>query len=584
MSSEMSLYLKYLKVLVLIICVTSPSFPQSPKAPATNEGLPQIDLTVEKISLLAELQSLERETLKFSDPLLEALAKVEIADAGWELDRKWAKELIRAAYELTLPKTDQRSEQNRPVGSIPPLPNAADRFRWKIRFRALEVARRDKDFANELAEVGTESLGAYGRHFASAALADQAIESGDVEASTDHILQGIKADPTQGTAPEIINRVAMRDRALADRLVLRYISEVRRFPISSGNRSDSRIFTTLARLVNPTFLPDPSVKIPPPGAEVMRDYIGYMLEALRSLEQQEPSYLQRRRTTLLSLWVPLQQYAPEFAGAFLNLESRSRRPGHNSSLPTAASIEEEKRLRYERNVKKGLNSDQPHEAPIYSAISRGDFDKARRMIDKLPDNAKKKHLLETVNAEEAVSLATKGNIYAAADLAKGLKSAALISRVYPVLIRKSITNKDKSYATRLVHQALQQVKDSDTSPPAVPEGIPISAVESDKRFDPVLSFIAKLATDVLSYNDELAFVILDELVSTANATPIATEQGRIGFDVSVFKKLAPKNETHVQQAAYSLRDPVQRVLALASIYQWKAKELTEKQSKPAKAS
>jgi len=34
----------------------------------------------------------------------------------------------------------------------------------------------------------------------------------------------------------------------------------------------------------------------------------------------------------------------------------------------------------------------------------------------------------------------------------------------------------------------------------------------------------------------------------------------------IFKKFAPKNETCIQQAAYSLKNPVQQVLALAAIY------------------
>lgn len=575
--------LRHLEVFVLIISTTTFSFSQSAKAPVPGREATPTDLTLERVALIGELQSLERETLKFSDSLSEALAKIEIADAAWELDRDWAKKLIRAAYELTLPKTDQRSEQNRPAGSMPPPPNAADRSRWKIRYRALDVARRDKDFANELTQMGEESLGAYGRHFASAALADQAIEAGDVSASADYILQGIKADPTQGTAPDILNRVAMRDRALADRLIIQYIGELRKLPISSANQSDSRIFITLSILKDAAFIPDPSVKIPLPGPEVMRAYIGYMLEALNNLEQREPGYLLRRRLTLLSLWVPLQQYAPEMSSAFLNLESRSRRPGDSSLLPTAASIEAEKRLRYERSIKKGLESDQPHEAPIYSAIGRGDFDKARKMIDKLPDGAQKKYLTDSVNAEEALSLTKKGNIYEAERFAKELTRAASMLRVYPVLISKCTAKKDQICATRLVYQALRQVKDSDTSPPPVPEGIPASAVAGDPRFDPVLSFIAKLAIEILPSSDELAFNVLDDLVSVANTTPIETEQARIGFDVSVFKKLAPRNETHVQQAAYSLRNPVQRVLALASIYQWKAKELIKKQSKPAKA-
>ncbi|HVF57471.1 MAG TPA: hypothetical protein VM934_15055 [Pyrinomonadaceae bacterium] len=580
MTLEMSLPFKYVKIFVLTICITPLALPQTAKISTTDEDQTQKDFALKRISLISELQSLERETLRFGDPLSEALAKIEIADASWELDRMWSKKLIRAAYELTLHKAGQDGAQDRPAGSPPILYSGAERSRLKIRLRALDVARRDKDFVNELVRLEGESSGAYGKHFASAALADQALEAGDVRATTDYILQGIKADPTQSTAPDIINRIAIRDRQLADRLVIQYIEELRRFPISPRNQSDSRAFITLSNLVNASFIPDPSIRIPAPGPEVIRAYINYMLEALKNLEQQEPGYLQRRRRTLLSLWVPLQQYAPEMAAAFLNLESRSRRPGDTSALPTAASLEEEKRSQYERRIKDGLDGGSPHEGVIYAAISKGDFDKARKMIDKLADGARKNYLRETVNTEETISLATSGNIYVAEEMAKELRNVSSIQRVYPVLIAKSAVARDETRTTRLVYQALQQAKTSDTSPPSVPEGLPVSAISYDQRFDPRLSFISKLAADVLPIRDALAFEILDQLVSAANATPIETEQTRIGFDVSVFKKLASKNESHTLQAANSLRNPVQRVLSLAAIYQWKAKELTDKRPQP----
>ena len=567
---------RQLSVFALIISTTTFSFSQTTQDPSPGKKGPTTDQTLERAALISDLQSLERETLKFNDPLAEALAKAEIADAAWQLDKDWAKKLIRAAYELTIPKTDERSGQDRPAGSPPPMPNAADRSRWKVRFRVLAVARRDKEFANELTQMGQESVGAYGRHFASAALADQALEAGDVSASADYIMQGIKADPTQGTAPDIINRIAVRDRAMADRLVLQYVGELRRFPISPRNQSDIRSFRMLSDLMMPSLFHDLSIKVPAPGPEVMRAYVGYMLEAFNNLEQQEPGYLVVRRATLLSLWVPLQQYAPEMASAFLNLESRSRNPGDKLSLPTAASTDEERRRRYERNVKKELDGDQPQEAMLYSAIGRGDFEKARKLIDKLPDGAGKKHFIDAVNAEEALRLLRKGNIYEAERLAKELTRGSSMSRVYPPLISKCVAGKDQACANRLVSQALKQIKDSDTSPPPIPEGIPASAVAGDPRFDQALSFIAGLALDILPAGDDLAFNVLDEFVSVANNAPLETEKARIGFDVSVFKTLAPRNETHVEQAAYSLRNPVQRVLALASIYQWKAKELTKR--------
>src|SRR5438045_3186119 len=95
---------KYLKVFILIGCMTSFSFPQSMNAPAARGDSTQTDLTVERASLISDLQFLNRETLRFNDPLAVALAKAEIADAAWQLDKAWAKKLLRAAYELALPK------------------------------------------------------------------------------------------------------------------------------------------------------------------------------------------------------------------------------------------------------------------------------------------------------------------------------------------------------------------------------------------------------------------------------------------------------------------------------------------------
>jgi hypothetical protein len=132
----------------------------------------------------------------------------------------------------------------------------------------------------------------------------------------------------------------------------------------------------------------------------------------------------------------------------------------------------------------------------------------------------------------------------------------------------------------LVYQALQQVKDADTSPPAVPEGVPAAAVASDQRFDPTLSFIAELAIALQRDGDGLAFEVLSQLVAAANSVPIEAERARIGFDVRVFRILAPRDEAQTRQAAFSIRHPVTRVLALAAFYQWKTAEVVSAQVRP----
>jgi hypothetical protein len=93
----------------------------------------------------------------------------------------------------------------------------------------------------------------------------------------------------------------------------------------------------------------------------------------------------------------------------------------------------------------------------------------------------------------------------------------------------------------------------------------------------VLTFTARLATEIVGLDDGLAFDVLDRLVSFANGAPLEPERSQLGFDLGVFKKLAPRNEERTRQAANALRNRVQRVLALAALSQWKAGELAAKQ-------
>jgi hypothetical protein len=569
-----------LKALALILCLISSAASQAAKAPAGKgeASAQEAALLEEKVALIADLHGLEAQAARFDDPLSKALAKAEIADAAWQLDRDWAKKLLRDAYESALPPKEDGGEQNRIAGSIPHLFTSTERSRWKVRSRVLGIAQREKDFADHLLQLEKENLGAYGKHFASASLADQALGAGDVETSAGYILQGIKADPTQSTAPAIINDLAMRDRAAADRLILSYLDELRKFPLSTSNQSDIRVFFILNSLIKPYLIHDPKTKVPPPGPQVIKASLSYMLDALGLLEQNEPGYLQKRRGVLLSLWMPLQQNAPELANKFLSLESISRGQAGTPSLPTATSMEEKRRAE-EKKLSDALDSDQPAEATVMRAISKGEFAKARKMIEKLPDGAKKDQLSDAANAEESLSLATKGNLLEAESLAEKLNRADSILKAYSVLISKCSARKDQICATRLVSQAIKQVKTADTAPTEVLEGIPTSAVETDQFFDPVLSSIAKLAIAILPSDNDLAFNVTNELVSVANASPLSTDQTRIGFDINLFKKLAPKNVNRAQEIAYAFVNPIQRVLALAVINQWKAQELIGKQAK-----
>jgi hypothetical protein len=572
-------------VLALVLCLVTSVSAQVQKAPnAKVESTEKVrttredDLVQQSVLLLLDLQTLDTQAIRFDDPLLKALAKAEIADGAWNLDRDWSKKLLREAYELTLPDADQQQKEQRAAGAAPIPPSGADRSRWKVRNRVLGIARRERDFVNELVNLERNETGAYGAHHASAVLADQALEEGDIKASADYILDAVKADPTQIAGPFVINELALKDRAAADHLILSYLEELRMFPLSSTNQSDFRTFYILGSLIKPYVISDSHLKVPQPGPEVMRAYISYMLDTLGALEQREPGSLQRWSKLLLSLWIPLQQYAPEMLNRFLSLVSISGGAGGDSSLPTAASMNE-KRRNYEKKIKDAEDSDQPSDGALLSAINKGEYARVRKMLDKLPDGPRKDQLTDQTNAEESISTAAKGDIFGAESLAGRLKRATSILKVYPVLVGKCVTQKDHPCATRLVSQALKQVKTSNTAPPWLPGGIPASAVMPSQFFDPILSSIAKLSVAILPLDEELAFSVASELVAVANSIAAGKDQSSLGFDLSTFRKLASRNEDRAQEVAYIFKNPVQRVLALAAVDQWRAEELGRKRQR-----
>jgi len=258
--------------------------------------------------------------------------------------------------------------------------------------------------------------------------------------------------------------------------------------------------------------------------------------------------------------------------AFLKVEVLSRRPGEDATLPRG-NIETLYKDRYEKRVKDALDSDKPDSLSIHSAISRGDFAQARRMIDKLDNGTQKAQLVESVNTAEAISLATKGDLTKAGQLAQQLNAAVSIMRVYPVIVNQCVAKKDQTCAANSIYHALKQLKDASNVPPPPPEGVPASFMPTSQEFDPVALSLCKLAKAVAPLDGMLALNVLDEIVQAANRSDVDTTQGRTGLEIDVFKKLAAVDEIRVYQAASGLKQRLPRVVALAVLGQWRAQQL-----------
>src|SRR2546423_11458202 len=548
---------------LLMLLSSCPCFSQSP-----SDGGAGDDKVVRKSLLLSDLQALEAKADKIAAPLSRARAQAEIADAAWPLDREWAKKLLREAYELILPPEEERARLRRqPVGSIGSVATGVERARSEIRSRVLQVASRDSAFADELLQTSAQEMGKYEEHFSYTSMAEKSLADGETEKAGDYLLKATEADPTQMAAGYLILEMAAKDRKAADALILKYIEQLRRMPLSQTSQSAWRPDSMLTGLVFPAeslplvaMFKGPSAQyqqIEPAGAEAIRAYVGYVITSMGELERREPGSARELRKFLLLVWPPLRQYAPELAGAFSELEALSRRPGERVSLP-AADSGDGRRNSYEERIKSALDSRRPEALALASkfALSQRDYAAARKMIDLLPDGEEKTKLTEEVNAREAVSLAAGGDINGAQRLAAQLTSAPTILQAYPLIIEKCIAKKDSQCATALTYQAMKQMR-----------GLKGEATAS-------LS-LSKLAAAVAPVNETLALEALDEAVRAANDSSRGTEEGRVGLDVGVFRKLAAKNEPRVRQAAENLKDELPQVVALATVYRWKAEELTK---------
>ncbi|HKO42707.1 MAG TPA: hypothetical protein VJU84_05430 [Pyrinomonadaceae bacterium] len=540
---------------------------------------PDRDGDLQKLALLSEVKTLAIEIPKLDGPLARALAKAEIADAAWTLDREWAKRMLKEAYQFTYPTDEEQSKfQPEPTGAASKPPTIIGTARMNVRRRILSVARRDRVFADQLILDSSPHVTKDDRQMMYAQLASFALDEGNYEMAGRAIEQSMGVDPTQITFVTLVNDLAIKDRAAADKLILHCMASLSAVQLSGRRLSTPRALLTVMWLVFPnSIFPDPNKRIPDPGPAVMKTYVSYTIESLGALEQVEPGSLKRARGILLSAWLPLNAYAPDLKEAFMQLEALSRTPGKDASLPTQSNADKDKET-FRKRDSEALNSNEPNDLSIRSLISREEFDTARKLIGKLPDGPRKTEFIEQVNTKEAISLGKKGDLLGAGTLAERLSRTGSMLEVYPLIVQGYAANKDQIGASAAVHQAVRQLKNADTKPASMPyssgtTGIPASFAGSFSTIDPVLSSLGKLAKAVVAVDSLLAAEVVDEMVERANGSQMDTKLGGSGIDNEVFTQLAAKDEVRARTAAENLKDRLRRIVALAGIYQWKAKEL-----------
>ena len=524
-----------------------------------------------RLLLLNEIRSLAADSAKLLAPLAQAAAEAEVADAAWSLDRELAERLLRDAYRRTLPKEGQGAKVTQAGASQSLWASPEGRARLNVRSRVLAVASRDEKLAEEILRESEERVAKSEGGDVYDSMARMALDGGDAERASQFMEKSFESDPTNGAAVTIINDLAKRDRAAADRLILKYIESLRRFPLSSKDTGSVEL--TFIQLLNPnSFFGDPNGEVPPPGPAVMRAYVGYVIESLSLMERNEPGRIKFKRAMLMSAWLPLRQYAPEMQAAFMELEALSRTPGRDAPLPTTDS-EKVWRERREKQLKAGEESATPDDRTINALIGSGEFDRARKAIDKLPEGPRKAQHTEKLNMTEALRLAYKGDAAGAALVAERLTKAGTVVEVYTALIKNCAGKKDAACVSNLALRAVRQLEKADAAPFSPPAGTPSSFFATGAESDASLKGLSSLAASVAPFDTTLAFEIFERMVAAANRSGLDTKLGRAGYDLSVFKTMAALDETRARQAVSSLDDGLRRVTALASILKWKAEAL-----------
>lgn len=534
------------------------------------------ELTALKGIALSDLRALEVEAAKLDDAISRARAEAEIASAAWSLDETWARRLLSEAYARALPAESETGPASAAAGA--PDPTAAEAR--EVRRRIMQIARRDPALAEELAARAGPKRDAYERSAQYADFAAQAIGAGDNKGAADYILKGINEDPLRAPAPLAILQLAAHDRKAADALILQYLDRLHGLPLSLADQSLFNVGSSLVMLIFSTS-DDGGHAIPPPGPEVMKAYVNYVVDMAGTVAQSSPAELPRLRMFLMSAWLPLRQYAPELAARFLELESMTRGQRSEPSLPDKG-IEEQYRERYERQVRENLSGDQPNDFLVGEAISRGEFETARKLIGKLKEGQQRDRLTDKVNGREAVACAGKGDADRAESLLEKLRFGAAMSDAYPQVVDHLYAQKLNDRASALVRRALVRLPRSNAEPPEPLLSAPALTVRGGPESDPVVYGLGRLVRSSMKYDKAVAFEALDELVSSLNRSKGGGGRRSLS-DPELFRAAAASDGARALQSAEQIKDPLWRVVALAGVYSARIDELDRAPKAPRRA-
>jgi hypothetical protein len=282
------------------------------------------------------------------------------------------------------------------------------------------------------------------------------------------------------------------------------------------------------------------------------------------------------------------QHAPEYAAQLAVLERASRRP--NQKPPTLYSFAEMKAAygaRQEERVKLARQTRDPLglEMAASMAMTRKDFEEARKLVALLKDGEHKSQLSEQVNARESQHLLDAGDLAGAERLARQLNAVSSVALVYPKLVGRLAKEADAGRAALLADEAARRLRAAaersngdDTFTPTLLA--PVAGSFRIFKQTRALEGLGDLALALAPASPQAALDLLDALVETARKARVTSEQGNPNFNPEVFARLSDADAARARSAAARLEDRLQRLSALAAVCRGEAERLEKLGRKP----
>jgi hypothetical protein len=132
------------------------------------------------------------------------------------------------------------------------------------------VARRDKAFADQLIVDGSAHMTKDDRQLIYSQLARIALDEGDREAASQSIEESMQIDPTQIAFVDLVNELALKDRAAADKLIIQCMADLSIVQLSNRDFSAGRADLMLRWLVFPNSFANNLSTLPGPIARTIR--------------------------------------------------------------------------------------------------------------------------------------------------------------------------------------------------------------------------------------------------------------------------------------------------------------------------